>query len=227
MSRRIERRASQREAVLKAATEAIAAEGLEALTIARLAARIGVSVGGLYRYYPGKDAIVAALEQQALAAYAALQDKRLATVDGALRRRRAPPAVAALARLIAAGEVYLGHAAHAPVHHRLLDLFLSTPEPLLGDAPAREVEAALAPILGRCAALLDDAVAVGALAAGDAQVRTSALWALLHGVDHFRKRDRLLPPKLHARRIADDALDALLRGWGAAERDLAAARRAV
>src|SRR5437867_4150451 len=135
MAKRIERRASMRETVLRAAMETLTTEGFEALTIAGLAARIGVSVGGLYRYYPGKDAILLALQKEALAA--------------------------------------------------------------------------------------------GALGPGDAEVRTHVLWALFHGVDHFRKRDRLAPPRLHARRIAVEAMDALLAGWDAPRADLAAARRAV
>ena len=40
------------EAVLDAATEMMRDGGPDALTMAGLAAGLGVSVGGLYRYYP-------------------------------------------------------------------------------------------------------------------------------------------------------------------------------
>ena len=70
MTRRAERRASRREEVLVAAMRLVAEEGLDALTIQRIAGAIGASVGGLYRYYDGKDALLTALQQRAIAAVA-------------------------------------------------------------------------------------------------------------------------------------------------------------
>ncbi|HEY1098892.1 MAG TPA: helix-turn-helix domain-containing protein, partial [Myxococcota bacterium] len=48
----------------------VAEEGLDALTIQRIAGAIGASVGGLYRYYDGKDALLTALQQRAITAVA-------------------------------------------------------------------------------------------------------------------------------------------------------------
>ena len=58
-------------------------------------------------------------------------------------------------------------------------------------------------------------------------MRTFVLWAALQGADQFRKRDRVLPEALHSWALADAAIDALLLGWGARPRELAAARRLV
>jgi AcrR family transcriptional regulator len=55
------------EAILEAAAELLAAPGRSASTN-RIAARAGVSVGSLYQYFPGKDAIVAALFERHAAA---------------------------------------------------------------------------------------------------------------------------------------------------------------
>ncbi len=48
-------------AIEEAAARILEEEGLPALTTNRIAERAGVSIGSLYQYYPGKEAIVAAL----------------------------------------------------------------------------------------------------------------------------------------------------------------------
>jgi hypothetical protein len=104
---------------------------------------------------------------------------------------------------------------------------LATPEPVLDDREALDVEAHVRPVVERAAILIGSATACGALAAGDAALRTLVLWAALQGADQFRKRDRVLPPALQSWALADAALDALLLGWGAPPPRLAAARRLV
>lgn len=49
------------DAVLEAAARILVEEGRSALTTNRIAERAGVSVGSLYQYFPGKEAIVAEL----------------------------------------------------------------------------------------------------------------------------------------------------------------------
>ena len=62
--KRAEKRRSMEEAVLEHAADMLRG-GPEALTIAGLAQRLGVSVGGLYRYYPSKGAKVCIHTNQA------------------------------------------------------------------------------------------------------------------------------------------------------------------
>jgi AcrR family transcriptional regulator len=50
------------EAIVRAANEIIAERGLDGLTTNHVAERAGVSIGSLYRYFPGKEAIVAELD---------------------------------------------------------------------------------------------------------------------------------------------------------------------
>lgn len=49
------------EAILRAAAQVFAARGYAATTTNHIAARAGVSIGSLYEYFPGKDAILVAL----------------------------------------------------------------------------------------------------------------------------------------------------------------------
>ena len=49
------------EAVLRAASDEIARSGLDRLTVRRIAETAGLSIGGVYGYFPNKEAIVTAL----------------------------------------------------------------------------------------------------------------------------------------------------------------------
>ena len=59
---------------LEAADRLLSEEGINALTITRVAAEAGVSVGALYQYLPDRDAIVEALADQHLGRLEALMD---------------------------------------------------------------------------------------------------------------------------------------------------------
>jgi AcrR family transcriptional regulator len=210
MGRRDERREERRNLLLDSAMEILAEGGVEALTIPRLAQRMEASVGGLYRYFPSKEAIFVALQERAIAR----ADRRAA---------EATPAIQSLARVIAAFHALLDLATEAPTQHALVDAFLSAPSPTLSDAQARDIEAYLTPVLTRCAAQLETASASGALSVADGMVRTHLLWAALHGLSHFRKRDRIQPDTLRVSALAPALLEGLLIGWGASHTEVQSA----
>jgi AcrR family transcriptional regulator len=226
MTRRAERRASRREEVLVAAMRLVAEEGLDALTIQRIAGAIGASVGGLYRYYDGKDALLGALQQRAIAAVADDQAADVAnarklfarTLDGTRS------GVASLATALVASTVVLRHAHRRPEEHKLLDAFLSAHESILTDESARTADDALRPLVDAVAHEIVAAAEGGVIEPGDAVQRTYLLWAALHGLDHFRKRDRILAPALRVEQLVPATLVTICRGWGASS---AEAQRAV
>lgn len=49
------------EAIVEATAQVLVEQGYEGATTARVAERAGVSVGSLYQYFPGKEALIAAL----------------------------------------------------------------------------------------------------------------------------------------------------------------------
>lgn len=196
------KRQAKADAYLDAAMKVVARDGVDGLTMAALAAELDAAVGALYRYFPGKDELVAALQARALDA---LVDEMRAA-----RGRRGT-----LGRVLALLEPFATLADRDPLRHRLLDELLSAPEAVHGDGAARALEAHLAPALALVAAALDDARAAGALAPGDARLRTRALWSALHGVSHLRKRDRLEAAELKAAAVERALLEALLVGFGA------------
>jgi AcrR family transcriptional regulator len=73
-----EHRARQLRTLLDAARVLVAEEGIEALSIAALARRVGLSRPSLYEYFRSKDDLVAAIVEDELPRWASLVDKALA-----------------------------------------------------------------------------------------------------------------------------------------------------
>lgn len=211
--------------MLEAAMTIATTEGLEALTIARLCDELQVSIGGLYRYFPSKEAIYTALQMQTIASFHTYWETTVGAARDALVASGTDERQMALALLRVGFNAYLDHAVVAPVEHRLMDSFLSTPEQLLSDEQALQVETVLGQLISDFAGLLVQAAACEALSPGDAGVRTHVIWAALHGLDHMRKRDRILPEQYRVGALVTVTLDALLVGWGADPALLAASRQ--
>lgn len=184
-------------------------DGRSALTIARLAKEADAAVGALYRYFSGKDALLAALQGQAILAFDEALSKKL---------EQLPPASdadSALLRVVALLETWGTFAEEAPELHQLIDESMSHPAPLLEDEHALVVEGRLDPLISRCTTLIDDAVAKSALSPGSSELRTFVCLAALHGSDHFRKRDRFARDTRRFGSIRRELIRTLLVGWGA------------
>lgn len=205
----------KRQKLLDEAMALVVEDGIEGLTIARLANRIGGSVGALYRYFESKEELIVGLQEMAIADFRSFMDARL--VEQAARMPEGTSkSVAALAQLMTSIAAYIHHADGSPNAHRLVDLFLSAPDAVLSDEDARAIAVRVVePILGRVAFLLDEAAKAGAIAEGDRAQRTHLAWAFVHGLDHFRKRDRINGENLQVRVLQPMALRTLLAAWGA------------
>src|SRR6266481_1034295 len=83
--------AARHDAILAAACEAAAEGGMAAVQIAPVAARAGIATGTVYRYFPSKTELVAAL-------VAALCEREVAALEGAAKA--APGPLSALAAAI-------------------------------------------------------------------------------------------------------------------------------
>jgi len=224
-TRRERRRAERYQEIVDAAMALVLSDGLSHLTIARLARSCDAAVGAIYRYFPGKADVIAALQLRAVAQLRHYFDQ--ARRDAEPTCAAQPPAEAALRRLLVAPRAWAGFAAEHPALYSLADRSLSVPERLLNDAQAAAVDEAIKPILAAVVGLFDDAVAVGALSPGDAALRAHALWAALHGAGHFRKRDGRVHASLRAAEIQGALVSGLMLGWGASPSHLSAAQEAA
>lgn len=98
------------DAILAAAAHVLAKDGYEGLNTNRVAERAGVSVGSLYQYFPGKEALVLALLEQHHAEMMALL---LTDLDSALPLEE-------LARTVI-GRILAHHAENPRLHAALLE----------------------------------------------------------------------------------------------------------
>jgi AcrR family transcriptional regulator len=220
-------RARRREAtlaeVLGHAEHLVASEGLEALTMHRLAAIHGVRVAALYRYWPSKDALLAALLGRVF-------DQLFSSISDA-RAALAPvgrgPGEAALGRLVAASRAYLRFAEARPEASALLTRMLAAPRPVVPDETSRPT---LLPRVLRLAedigADLEGARAAGVLSDGDDVARAVLLWTSLQGLVAARKMSRFgLGGPLAS--LEDELVRTLFGGWGAEAGVLARATEAA
>jgi len=226
--KRAQRREARRRELLDAAMGIVLEEGLDSLTIAGIAKRLDSAVGALYRYFAGKEALLVALQIEAISALDDFMRAHITRVRAAVAARVPPEEaqVGALASIMATFVGYLEHARADPRRHNLVDLMISVPNPVLTDASAREVDAVVQRLLSVVAEVLRDGAACGALQEGDAQLRAHIGWALVHGLSHLRKRDRFSAPDFRTDILVPAAFDAILRGWGA-DPELVARARAV
>ncbi len=207
--------------MLDAAMAIALQEGVDKLTIAHLARRLDAAVGALYRYFPSKSALMMAMQRRAIEALRGDLEQTFARAEAAFPDAAAPVRALAAAMLIVPS--YLADATAQQARHNLIDRVLSVPEPVLSDDHARDVDEVLRPIIELVSVRLQGAVDLGAINAGDPAQRTHLLWALSHGLDHFRKRDRIQPPALRVDMLVGHGLRALFIGWGATEADTDAA----
>lgn len=233
-AKRVAKRDKRRSELLLEAMALTVEEGLDALTIAGLAKRVGSSVGALYRYFPSKEVILAGLQELAIRDYHEFALARLAAFDAGQTAAGTTPVTAgsaqalSLARLLVALRSYLEHGVANPRAHRLVDAVVSDPEPVLRLEDAIDIDQRVVlPILGVFGELFEAAARVGALAPGDAGQRTYVAWALQHGLDHFKKRDRVVASKLRTGVLQGVSLRALLAGFGASAAALDAAEAMV
>ena len=210
MGRRGPKRKLEESYVLDAALELVASAGLDALTIGALARHLAVSPSGLYRYFESKGDLVVALQIRAISVYEARVREALGTLHPA-PEHTPEEAIQCLRRV---WRTWIDAAAEIPAEHRLIDAFLSAPNPVLTDQQALAVNDRLETVLGLLDRVHDMAVAAGALTQGSARERTYLIWAALHGLGHFRKRDRIQPEALRTTRLFDQMFFVLLRGFG-------------
>ena len=209
---REERRAATRERILETAMRLLVEQGWEGLTIAKLARELDYAVGALYRYFPGKSAILTSLERRVVERLGQDLERAAEAARGA--RPEGSPEAALLELRVAVG-VYETLPLRRPTDFKLLMLSLGEPRELVA---SEEMDPSLLPgfraLIGGFAARLIAATAAGALTEGNALRRTLRLWGALHGVLQLRKQGRFEPTLADAE-LAEELVEDLLAGFGA------------
>jgi AcrR family transcriptional regulator len=192
-----ERAQLTRDAIVAAARELVAAEGLEALSLRRLAAALGVTAPALYAHLDGKRDLLRALAESEFVALQA--------------RFAAIPADDPVERMRAASRAYVAHARENPELFRVM--FLFPPALPSGDGGADELPAATR-AFADSVAFVEEAAASGAISTDDVLLTALAMWSAAHGVATVLEMGFSFPAELQ-RSLVAEVIDRLLRGYGA------------
>jgi AcrR family transcriptional regulator len=191
-----ERAPLQRDTIVAAARELIATDGLEALSLRRLGARLGVSAPALYAHVNDKRDLLRAVAE---GEFARLVREYEQMVD-------AEP----MARIRFHARTYITYARENPELFRVM--FLFPPELAQADVPEDVPLPAATEAFGWAAQAVVDAIEAGLLVADDPLLPTLTLWAGAHGVATVLQLGFGLPPELEDRMV-DDMTDRLLAGY--------------
>ncbi|MFO0553001.1 MAG: helix-turn-helix domain-containing protein [Polyangiaceae bacterium] len=214
--------------MLAASSRIFAADGLEGLTLGRVASELDLVPAALYRYFPSKDALIAALQRRAIGELAALYRAHLEALRPTLDTLA--PTTRAIALVLSTARFYLELPQRVPELWRLVAVLLGDPRALLPDEEAMRAAPLLAEFLSSAVDVLSEAARVGAITPGSAdaaRARTLSLWAALHGALCLEKLRRFDPSSPSAMELGLGLVEDLLRGWGADATTTGRARRAL
>ncbi|MBX3247582.1 MAG: TetR/AcrR family transcriptional regulator [Myxococcales bacterium] len=198
------------ERLLEAATQIVFDEGVDALSIKKVADLADYTPGALYRYFPSKDALLAAVVARVLHGLA----EKLTAAQG-----RSP-----LGRVAAQARVYLAFADDEPHAFALMSAMTGDPRNVVDDdASVAAILEGVVETLRPVAAALAEAASAGQLEPGLASDRALALFGALQGVMQLRKQERRAPHLVDVDRLFSLTLRALLRGFGASAESVDAA----
>lgn len=223
--RRERKRAERTEALLERAMTLAAAEGLEAVTLQRLAAEADYVPAALYRYFPSKDALLAAMQRRAVKRLHEGLAAALGEWDRDAARRT--PAVRALGGLFVCARFYLGLPSAASDAWVLVASLLGDPRPRIDPAEAMHTMPLLGALLEDVRARFAAAQEAGALEPGEEPARVLCFWTALHGAAQLHKLQRFGAGLPTVEDLGLESAQTLLRGWGAEPRQLSAALRAT
>jgi AcrR family transcriptional regulator len=218
--RTAERRALRVANILDQALAIVEAEGLDGLTLNRLAQALGLVTTGLYRYFPSKDALVAALQRRSINVIHAHFREEL--VRFSQQVAGSTPATVALATLIKVADLYLALPASHVQEWRFVATLLGDPRQLLPAEEIGETVPILTSFLLEIEALFEQATMLEALAEGPQRQRVFAFWAALHGALCMEKLRRV---STSPDDVGGFVVRALLSSWGATPARLSAATR--
>lgn len=189
------------------------ADGLESLTMARLADAVDAAVGTVYTYFPSKGALVAELQREAIerltSSYHLLRDRSDAELAGW------EPADAALARLAAFGAFWIAATETLPEEAALLHGLIATSRTLVPPEEHHRVAPAALALLTEAGTVMVAAGEAGAIRVQDPVGAVVTMAAGLTGVLLTKNLAQVEEYPFSPRRLAYALQRDLLLAWGA------------
>jgi len=222
---RADHRSRRQQAIVDTALDIVTTEGMDALTMQRIAEELECGVASVYRLFTSKDVLLAELQLQALAVLqtsfaAGMQhlDDEVAAVD---------EVEAALAR--AMGAAWFWVAADAQFPHEIdlsRRLFVGHRSDVAEEQAGRLFNAAVS-LLGQYGRRIDAAAEVGAIEPGSNLDRSVILLASVIGVMLSTRLGQMQSQLLDGSRIATQAIRDSFLAWGADRATLESATHVV
>ncbi|MEX0767807.1 MAG: helix-turn-helix domain-containing protein, partial [Microthrixaceae bacterium] len=238
--RRAQNRVNRNSELILAANEIIRTEGLEALTMQAVAARVGCAVGTIYTYFDSKSDLLSVLQVAAMETLFATFERSHQSWDQAISEAELDLASAAVVRLVASSRVFIALGEHHPREFELLQMMISAREYPTKAVDQDEVLPVALALLNMLMVFIEEAILAGALLApatdpvtGEIRSTDSSLsrtirWAggingalLVSNVGTYE--DDRITALFDGQRLALSLADDLLLGWGASRDALEAA----
>jgi len=185
-----------RESILACASEIYLTEGLAGLSMRKLAKEVGVTAPALYRYYDGRDAVLADLVRQAHRVF----------LDYLRRGLEAPTP---FERFTRAGDGYLSFALE---HPRWYAIMFSGPERLGMESIPDDIESMGCAIHQFWNDRVSECMRAGILKDGNSEDVGLTLWAHAHGLLQLFQQGRLNTDEAGFRRLVEESSARLFFG---------------
>lgn len=217
------RRAARRAAITREARRLVFEVGVDAFTLRQLAEASGAALGAVYRYFPSKDALLAALQIEVLVELSVHLQAVWARAEAAALAAGVEAGEARLTALWAIVLAYVELDLTAPRSARLIATLVGDPRKLIADSEAMVVMTSATTLLTGLGERFDETAEAGGLAPGFGLERATILWATIQGALALGKFARVTEG-LDAHHLARLAARDLVLGWGAPAPTFDAAR---
>lgn len=215
LGRRERNRLARYQSYLRCAFEVVGRDGLDGLTMQRLADELDCAVGTVYTYFPSKSALVAELQREAIERLTASLVVHRAALDQLVAERGVAEPVALLARAVGVGRFWAALSETYPEEAHLLQLLMSETRSVLDpDDGIRNLPAALRH-LDQARAALATARDAGLLEIDDVWERVVTWVAAINGVVQVSRLQDYDEELFRGEALADRLNRDLFRAWGA------------
>ncbi len=208
-----QKRAKRIEAILDVAMSILGAEGIEGVTVHRLARELGLTVGALYRYFDSKEDLITSLWSRTLGGF----QQELAYAREYCLANRAKPLSASdsIAVLVVIAQEYVWQCRSRPSRFYFMMQALTRETVLLPEEVRPKLMKRLFELLDVIESSIGAASKVGGLRAGNERERTMAMWATLNGAMSLNKLGRTDPNDAPTGHLVEQMLMSLFSAWGA------------
>lgn len=200
------------DAFLAAGLHIVTEEGIEALTMARLAAELDTAPGAVYRYFDSKQDLMAAIEANAIESLQRSHDASIGPVAEQVAAQLDEPD--ALIRLVVLGRWLCSAAQRYPEEVRLLQLVSARRSATLTPDAAQNIAPSILNLVAAVAGTIEAATQAGIVGPGDSLGRAIMWLTAFGGVSVADDLEQYVPAVLGGGRLARQLNADLLVGWG-------------